>query len=93
MHVGIYSTVLVTINYFICVIYLGSDPVEDLSAVGINETTLLISFNVPVRAKGVISHYTIDVEDAITRADIFAGVVAYSDDPYRYLSYASGLSE
>ena len=93
MHVGIYTVLVVTISYFICVICLGSDPVEDLSAVGVNETTLLISFNVPVRAKGIISHYTIDVDDAITRADIFTGVVTYSDDPYRYLSYASGLSE
>ena len=74
-------------------IHLGSDPVEDLSAVGINETTLLISFNVPVSTNGIISHYTIDVDDAITRVDIFTGVVTYSEDPYRYLSYASGLSE
>ena len=93
MHVGIKSTALVTVNCFICVICLGSDPVEDLSAVGINETTLLISFNIPVSANGIISHYTIAVEDAIIGADTFAGVVAHSDDPYRYLTYANGLSE
>ena len=92
MHVGI-KHCFIHCQLFICVICLGSDPVENLSAVGINETTLLISFNIPVSANGIISHYTIDVEDAIIGADTFAGVVAYSDDPYRYLTYANGLSE
>ena len=79
--------------YFICVTCSGSDPVEDLSAVGINDTTLLISFSDPVSANGIINHYTINVEDATIRKESFTDVVAYSDDPYCYVSYANGLSE
>ena len=62
---------------------------DNLTAVGINETTLLISFYVPINANGIISHYTIDIEDATNTADSITDIVTPSNSQFRFLTYAN----
>ena len=66
---------------------------EGLSTVGINDTSLLINFNIPVNSNGVITHYIINVEDATDAADSIMDVVTHRDNQYHYFTYVHGLSE
>ena len=73
--------------------FLGSSPVQDLTALDVNSTTFIISFTPPIAPNGIIDRYEIDVGNALDAPSNFTITVDSSSTTDQFGAPITGLCE